>query len=196
MIKNLIFDIGNVITTEVNAAAFDNLSQAQQEELSNLAIYKNDSFIKTLLGHLTVEDCKNRLVAQYPKYQKEIQELFDESRQYRFLPKKPEMVDLLYALKSNYKIYFLSDMIETTYRYLKDLLDDFDGGVYSYQEHLKKPDEKVFEVLLQRYGLKPEECLFFDDKQRNVDAARKLGLRAEVFLNKETVTGTLRELES
>lgn len=196
MIKNLIFDIGNVITTEVNAAAFDNLSQAQQEELSNLAIYKNDNFIKTLLGHLTVEDCKNRLVAQYPQYQKEIQELFDENMQDRFLPKKPEMIELLYNLRSHYKIFFLSDMIETTYRYLKDLLDDFDGGVYSYQEHLKKPDEKVFEVLLQRYGLKPEECLFFDDKQRNVDAARKLGLRAEVFLNKETVTSTLRELES
>ena len=185
MIKNLIFDIGNVITTEVNAAAFDNLSQAQQEELSNLAIYKNDNFIKTLLGHLTVEDCKNRLV-----------ELFDENMQDRFLPKKPEMIELLYNLRSHYNIFFLSDMIETTYRYLKDLLDDFDGGVYSYQEHLKKPDEKVFEVLLQRYGLKPEECLFFDDKQRNVDAARKLGLRAEVFLNKETVTSTLRELES
>ncbi len=196
MIKNLIFDIGNVITTEVNAAAFDNLSQVQQEELSNLAIYKNDGFIKTLLGHLTVEDCKNRLIVQCPQYQKEIRELFDESMQYRFLPKKPEMVDLLYALKPNYKIYFLSDMIETTYRYLKDLLDDFDGGVYSYQEHLKKPDEKVFKVLLQRYNLKPEECLFFDDKQRNVDAARKLGLRAEVFLNKETVLTALNRLES
>lgn len=195
MIKNLIFDIGNVITTEVNAAAFGNLSQVQQEELSNLAIYKNDDFIKTLLGHLTVGDCKNRLVAQYPQYQKEIRELFDENMQDRFLPKKPEIVELLYNLRSHYKIYFLSDMIETTYRYLKDLLDDFDGGAYSYQEHLKKPDEKIFEVLLQRYSLKPEECLFFDDKQRNVDAARKIGLQAEVFLNKETVLTALNRLE-
>ena len=44
-----------------------------------------------------------------------------------------------------------------------------------------KPDEGIYLHLLSKYGLSPDECLFFDDVQANVDAAGRLGIRAVLF---------------
>ena len=64
------------------------------------------------------------------------------------LPIKKENLELLYELKhSKYQIYFLSNLTEATYVYLKDILDDFDGGIYSWQEHYVKPQKEIYERL-------------------------------------------------
>jgi 2-haloacid dehalogenase len=44
-----------------------------------------------------------------------------------------------------------------------------------------KPDRRIFEILLDRHGLRPQRCVFIDDQARNVDAARELGLIAVHF---------------
>ena len=56
-----------------------------------------------------------------------------------------------------------------------------DGGVFSCYEKLIKPDPALFKVILERYGLKPEECVFIDDNLPNVEAARNLGINAIHF---------------
>ena len=53
-----------------------------------------------------------------------------------------------------------------------------DGGVISYQIREIKPNPAIYQHLLQKYQLKPEECLFFDDRPENTEAARKLGIEA------------------
>ena len=45
-----------------------------------------------------------------------------------------------------------------------------------------KPDGRIYAYLLNQYGIKPQECLFIDDLERNVEAAKGAGLAAEVFL--------------
>ena len=57
----------------------------------------------------------------------------------------------------------------------------FDGYVFSAQEKLMKPDRRIYEKLLARYMLKPEESLFIDDLKANTDAAKKLGMQAFTF---------------
>ena len=51
----------------------------------------------------------------------------------------------------------------------------FEGIVISGEEKLKKPDERIFRLLLERYELAAEECLFIDDSLVNVRAAEHLG---------------------
>ena len=58
-----------------------------------------------------------------------------------------------------------------------------DGGVFSYQEHVIKPDERIYQILLERYALLPEETLFLDDNAENIAAAQKLGIHGIVFTN-------------
>ena len=50
-----------------------------------------------------------------------------------------------------------------------------DGRVVSYECHITKPDERIYQRLSSKYNLIPEECIFLDDRQANLDAAEKLG---------------------
>jgi len=60
-------------------------------------------------------------------------------------------------------------------------IDNFDVLVWSYQLHLAKPDPEIYLYTLQQLGTRPDEALFLDDKQVNVDAARELGIQAIQF---------------
>jgi len=64
----------------------------------------------------------------------------------------------------------------------------------SCDDGLKKPDEKAFELILQRLGVKPEESVFIDDKQENLDAAKKLGMKIALFENNKQFFSCLREM--
>ncbi|MFC0623899.1 HAD family hydrolase [Kribbella deserti] len=61
------------------------------------------------------------------------------------------------------------------------VLRDFEGAVVSGVEQTVKPDEKIYRILLERYGLDAARSFYTDDVQRNVDAARAVGLDAELF---------------
>lgn len=180
MIKNLIFDIGGVITKDIEAKAFDYLSESEQEELNKIVFYDKRIY-DVLLGNLTCEEYKNQLVKENNKYKKEILDLLDVRKQHIFIPKDKKMVELLYSLKDKYNIYFLSNMIDITYEYLSDFLNDFKGGSYSFIENTRKPDEKFYLGLINKYKLDVNETIFFDDKLRNVLIARKLGMQAIEF---------------
>lgn len=59
-----------------------------------------------------------------------------------------------------------------------DFLAEFDGIVVSGEEGLIKPDPAIFELFLSRYNLRPDDCLFIDDSQHNVDSAKAVGMQA------------------
>ncbi len=70
------------------------------------------------------------------------------------------------------------------YRYFPKFspLEAFDDVMVSFEVHLIKPDVRIYECLLpKKYQLKPEECLFFDDRKDNVEGAREAGMQAMVF---------------
>lgn len=99
----------------------------------------------------------------------------------------PESVDMLRELKANgYKIYGLTNWSAETIGIAFERFDffkEFDGIVVSGDEKLLKPDERIYKVLLERYKLKAEECVFMDDNPTNVEAAIRLGIQGIVFDN-------------
>ena len=66
-----------------------------------------------------------------------------------------------------------------------DFLMYVDGGILSCQDKLIKPMPEIYSLILSRYHLKPEECVFMDDILENVEAARRAGINAFVFENQE-----------
>lgn len=95
-----------------------------------------------------------------------------------------ERLERLRKLRKDYKIYMLSNtnpiMWGSTIRdeFTKEGLqreDYFDGMVTSFEAGSMKPDEKIFRYAIEKLGIQPEETLFFDDSQRNLDAASRLG---------------------
>jgi len=70
-----------------------------------------------------------------------------------------------------------------------DWLTHFDVLIWSYQHNMAKPDPAIYKLTLERLGTRPEETVFIDDKQPNIDAARALGLVGILF----TTVDRLRE---
>lgn len=66
-----------------------------------------------------------------------------------------------------------------------DFLRDFDGVVVSGEVGLAKPEEAIYRLLLERYGLTASKCLFIDDRLENCEAARRVGLRAVQYLGQD-----------
>lgn len=97
-------------------------------------------------------------------------------------PINRDIVEIAKILKNNgYNLFVLSNMANQTYEYFKN--DEFfslcTGIVISAHEHVKKPDEKVYRLLLNRYNLNAEECLFIDDDDsgKNYETANKIGIK-------------------
>jgi 2-haloacid dehalogenase len=81
-------------------------------------------------------------------------------------------------------LYALSNWSAETFRLTRGrfpFLEWFDGLVVSGEEKVAKPDRRIFELLLERFGLVPASTLFVDDSPANVAAARDLGLDAVLF---------------
>ena len=91
--------------------------------------------------------------------------------------------DLLNSLKKRgYKLYYLSDICQynlelqvRSKKYEEDVYylfnTFFDGGVFSYETPWRKPDPRIYQLLIDKYGINPETSAFFDDKPKNAEVA-------------------------
>ncbi len=110
---------------------------------------------------------------------------------------KEDTAAYLHELKTRgYRIYMLSNLAKESYEFVRgyDFFSELDGGVFSYQEHVIKPDEKIYRILLDRYALLPEETLFLDDSPENIEAAQRLGIRGIVFTELSAVRPQVEKL--
>ena len=121
-----------------------------------------------------------------PEYAEAIQ-MYDDDWEKMLKCELPESIDLLKELKSmGYGIYGLTNWSAEKIGYAfanYSFFSLFDGIVVSGVEKVVKPDRKIYEILLERYSLKPGECVFIDDNQDNVDMAKVLGINAIRFDN-------------
>ena len=108
----------------------------------------------------------------------------------------PKMLNLVRRVKMKCKVALLSDnfnemedFIEKEYR-IKSL---FNAIALSNREGVKKPSRKFFRIILERLGLKPDECIFIDDKIEYVNEARKMGITSIHFKGRPGLEKRLRD---
>jgi putative hydrolase of the HAD superfamily len=90
--------------------------------------------------------------------------------------------------RAGVRCYLATNQAEHRGRYMRDdlgYLDLFDGAFYSHEMRVAKPDPGYFRVILDTLGIEPGEALFLDDRLDNVESARSVGLRAEVWSHHE-----------
>jgi putative hydrolase of the HAD superfamily len=95
-----------------------------------------------------------------------------------------EVLPLVDDLLGRVKVALLSNCNEMHWGFVRPLLpvvERFCDRVLSYELGLAKPDPEIFRTALRRVGHRPEACAFFDDVPAFVDAARAVGVQAEVF---------------
>lgn len=106
-----------------------------------------------------------------------------------------ELIARIRELKKKYKIGLLSNF---TAPWLREVIDEnklwdlFDEHIISSEHALVKPDRKIYKKMLTLLDVPAEECVFADDRQVNVDAAKKLGIRAFIFSDVAQFTKDLK----
>lgn len=111
----------------------------------------------------------------------------------------PGMRALVQDLKARgYGVYGLTNWSRETFPLVRDRYPVFgllDGYVVSGEEMTMKPDPALYRILLDRFGLKGEECLFIDDNPRNAAGGESLGIRGIVFHDAEQLRTELSRLQ-
>ena len=201
MIKNIIFDIGNVILQFDIKEVIPNFTKKESEKqfiinnIINSPEWLQYSLIDT--GFISreqaieiVEDRTNHINDEL------IEKFWYRYNDYSFI--NDNVIDIKKELKEkDYKIYLLSNINSHTYNHIKDnkLFNLVDGYVFSYIEHQVKPYVGIYNTLLERYKLIPQECLFIDDNIKNIKTANELGIQGKKVIpdNFESVVQTLKE---
>lgn len=107
------------------------------------------------------------------------------------------MLNLLARLKQRYRLAALTTISKEwlDYKRGKYGLDDyFDIIVSSGYSGLAKPDPKIYDLLIQKLGVNPEDCLFIDDSEGHLPPAEKIGMETILFTKQENLEKELRKL--
>ncbi len=185
MIRNIVFDLGRVLLEydPIEYINRFNFSNDIKEKLNEI-IFRSEYWLDCDKGTKSVsKDLTRILIHENKDLETEISMVINKDW-VTMLTLKQETEKFLIELHNlNYRIYILSNLSEDAYKFVVnyDFFKYIDGGVYSYQENLVKPDSKIYEVLLSRYNLIPEETIFIDDSQENIEAANKLKIHGIVF---------------
>ena len=180
MIKNIVFDLGNVILKGSPNIVLEQIKIDKKQYES----IKNDFFNdwKSLdLGGSTLREQLEKC-----KFDFEIDSEIEEKllHYYKYRPFNVEILELIKELKNKgYKIYILSNNNKEAEKYLLEIPDfkAFDGWIFSCDYQIMKPDPKIYNILFETYNLKPEECFFIDDSRKNIETGNKLGMAGFVL---------------
>ena len=180
-IKNIIFDLGNVL---VSTNMEDKL--ALDPDIPNDKIpYIMYQWYKDEDDTIGLDEFKKIIPDRLKELSKFIPRLFEYNIQ--CVNDFSYTIPLIDNLISNgYKVYFLSNWSKWSYELLDkhhkfDFLNKMNGGLWSWQAECLKPDEKIYKLLLDKYNLNPEECVFFDDLKENVESAKRIGIKGILF---------------
>lgn len=204
MIKNLLFDLGGVIMDIRRrncVEAFEKLGMVDADSL--LGEYSQAGvFAGIENGSLTPDEFHRQIreIIGRDVTDQQIDEAFQE-----FLLGIPEhRLYELEELHKKYKIYMLSNTNPIMWagkisRFFErgghDVDFYFDGIVRSYDAKAMKPDPGIFQFVIDRLGVDPAETLFFDDSQRNLDAAAEFGFKTMLVKPSEEFAELMNALE-
>lgn len=195
MIKNIIFDIGGVIFDDGSKNLEIVLNKSEDETKKIMKIIFSGSFRKCLLGTATINNHIEELKVNYPEFADTIEYVLNPKNYNVTYPLMKDTLELIGNLKDQgYKIYLLSNITEASFNYINETIDFnkyFDGGLFSYQEGIKKPNSEFYERLLDKYNLAKEETIFFDDRSQNIEVGNQLGIKSIKFRTIDDVKNNL-----
>ena len=197
MIKNIIFDIGNVLL-DFNPIEYvkTKISEEKVEEIYK-SIFQSDEWPMLDRGIISEEEAKRNIINRNIENGELINLVFENW--YDILMPIESSVNVLTQLKqSGYKVYYLSNFHLAAFEHVTknhDFFGSFDGGVVSYKEQLLKPEKEIYEKIINKYNLEPSQTVFVDDMKENVSAAIKSGLKGIILKNPKDLIIELKEFD-
>jgi len=183
MIRNIVFDLGNVLISFVPSEYL--IKKNYPGTIRNTIlkdIFESPEWKMLDNGNITVPEAIESIAAKSSLRREEIALVFKFRRDIMF--PLDENARLLPGLrKQGYRLYYLSNFPLDVFEQIKNdyfFFRHFDGGIISAEVKLSKPDVRIYEYLIRKYGLIPSESLFIDDIEENVAAAESAGMKGMV----------------
>jgi len=177
--KNIVFDLGGVL---IEWNPLEVLQRLQ------FPLYFSEVFDSLLWGaHDGGWLSRNEVIDKLPpRYDKETFKYCVQALSSQLRP-IPEMIELLHEVRlKGYKIYLLSNMPKELHEELHaihDFLQYFEGQFYSYKVGAIKPQPQIYDMFLKHYQIKGSESIFIDDREENVNAAKKFEIDSILHQN-------------
>lgn len=196
MVKNVIFDIGNVMLKfDPKTYVRSKIGEEKLEEIHR-CIFQSDEWPMLDRGVITEKEAIKNIVSRNSENENLINSVFENW--YDMLIPIESSIDVLRKLKEeSYNVYYLSNFHLAAFEYINEkygLFELFDGGVISYKEKLIKPEKEIYEKIIDKYNLQPDQTVFIDDMEENVEAAIALGLKGIVLRSPEELKIELEKL--
>lgn len=198
MIKNIVFDMGNVLICYDPEKTLRKYTDNEVDIKQILdKFYKSELYRDTDRGlktHAEVIDIISPEISDSAV--KLLRKLYVEENFGRTnMPAAQGMYELISELNSNgYGTYLLSNAGYDFYDYSKYIpaISILKGGVVSCDIHILKPERGIYLSLLKKYSLKADECLFIDDLEENAEGARECGMDAICYSSFKDGVDSLR----
>lgn len=197
MINTIIFDIGNVLMKFDFFPAMRKVFGDQKTiDVIAEAFFVSGNWNMLDLGTANDEEFLEAVIKHSPEYEKELRLAFDHVQD--TLIKEEFAAPWIRSLKDRgYRVLFLSNYSETIMRKGPDalyFLPLMDGGVFSCDVHICKPDSAIYKSLKEKYDLDFATCVFLDDTLPNLEEANRQGLRTIHVKNHEQAAEDLEKL--
>jgi len=198
MIKNVVFDVGNVLIDfqpleYIMSLGFD---RETANVLANKT-FKSDLWIEHDRGTYSCYEIWENLNLANPEHSVD----FDKIRDHWLTNKVPVIqgsIDfLLECNKQGYSTYILSNYNAGRFAHVEEqhpALSQVKGKILSGNEGVIKPEPEIYKILLERFDLVPGETIFIDDKRENVEAAQALGIHGIVFTHPKQLRKEFQEI--
>ena len=184
MIKNVVLDMGNVLL-DFNPEVVMNMfcSSPEEKEIIDKELFNGPEWKMGDRGDIKDKDrfdlVKVRVPGKYHEALKHCADRWDVC----MTPLDGAREFCESVKESGFGIYVLSNASDLFYVYFPKFLplDFFDGVFVSSDYLMLKPDVEIYKTFLEKYGLKGDECLFIDDREDNIEGAKKAGLNTFRF---------------
>jgi putative hydrolase of the HAD superfamily len=194
MITTLLFDWGGVLTVGRHTAAIIKVLDTQYDKNLNDEYDIIDGFVVLLdLGEINLKEfCLKMKEVDIEIDEEKMGNVFADA-----INPNQDVIDLIKKLRKEYKLILLSNNNLPTVNVLKSnhkqMLELFDKTYFSFELKISKPDKRFFEYVIKDANLNVDECLFIDDKAKNIKASEEFGIKGIVFesckqLEKELVS--------
>lgn len=198
MIKNVVLDVGRVLVAWQPLDTMRELGVSEETiAILDAALFKSGIWNEADRGILSDEAFLSLAVEQAPEYENEIKLFWNNIE--KAIWQLPYAKSWIRAMKkAGYGVYILSNYGSYTYEKTKEMalnfMEDADGGIFSYEVKVIKPDAAIFEALFEKYQLKAEECVFLDDLAANIEGAKRMGMQGILFTGIEAAREELKTL--
>ena len=181
MVKNIIFDIGNVLLKFSRDYLLSHFYSGNEYDLLKEKLFCNWELLDEDL--LTLDEYKMNVLNSLPPHLRAPANAVLDNWEY-YMHYSEGIVQLILDLKSQgYNLYVLSNMtrhfIKNEYKF--PIFTYFNGIIYSAPIKMVKPNPEIYEYLLNKYSLNAEECLFVDDIKENLAGAARFNIKTFLF---------------